>query len=253
MNFEYFFIYTALIEEQQLDIGFDLYSAGHLIWLAATIIVGFLLSNWYKKKEPGIKLKIRKTLAIILLVSEILKDSWVVYVGAPLIEYLPFHLCSFAIFALLFDAFGNKQHVTGQMIAYAFCPGAMSALLFCNWTEYPFFSYMCIHSFAFHALIVIYFIMRYRAGEIKPNYKGIWNTMKVVGAIAPFVFIFNLFTGQNYLFLNEASPGSPLVPVWDIFGTRFGLPGYVFGCVLLVIVVFHILYVVYRLLDKKGK
>ena len=35
-----FFIYEALIIEQQLDItGFELYSPGHLIWLAAIVIV----------------------------------------------------------------------------------------------------------------------------------------------------------------------------------------------------------------------
>ena len=62
------------------------------------------------------------------------------------------------------------------------------------------------------------------------------------------IIAFNLAFDQNYLFLNEASEGSPLVPVWDIFGTRFGLPGYIVGVLLLVIVVFHILYVVYKLL-----
>ena len=142
MNFEYFFIYTALIEERQLDIGFDLYCPGHLIWLCATLIACILISNWYKKKDAQQKTKIKKIFAVALLVSEILKDTWIIIVGAPFIEYLPLHLCSFAIFGLLFDAFGKRQDITGQMIAYAFFPGATSALLFCNWTEYPFMNYM---------------------------------------------------------------------------------------------------------------
>jgi len=250
MNFEYFFLFKQQIDERQLDIGFDLYSAGHLIWLAVTIVAGILISNWYKSRSLDSQDKIRKVFAVTLAVMEVVKNIVIVIIGAPLIEYLPFHLCSFAIFGLLFDAYANKRHITTQMIAFAFFPGATAALLFCNWTHYPFFNFMNIHSFVFHAWIVFYFLMIYRNGEIKIEYKGIWNTIKVIGAVAPFVFVFNLFTGQNYLFLNEASPGSPLVPVWDIFGTRFGLPGYVFGCVLLVLVVFHILYVVYKLLDK---
>ena len=252
MNLEYFLIYSAQIKERGLDIGFDLYCAGHLIWLAAMLIVGILISNWYKKIDIDGQLKARKFFAVALAAMEIIKNIVIVILGAPIIEYLPFHLCSFAIFALLFDAFANKRHITSQMIAYAFFPGAMAALLFCNWTEYPFFNFMSIHSFVFHGWIGFYFLMIYRNGEVRPNYKGLWNTVKVIGAVAPFVFVFNLYSGQNYLFLNEASPGSPLVPIWNIFGTRFGLPGYVFGCVLLVVAVFHILYVVYRLLDKRN-
>ena len=52
-----------------------------------------------------------------------------------------------------------------------------------------------------------------------------------------------------YLFLNEASEGSPLVIVWDIFGTRLGAPGYLTGIVLMVLIIFHILYMLYKLLD----
>lgn len=250
MNFEYFFIYTKLIEEQQLDIGFQLYSPGHLIWLGALLIMGIILSSWYKKQKQQLQLKTRKMMAVGLLLSEILKDGIIIAVGAPFIEYLPLHLCSFAIFGLLYDAFGKNRKLSTQMIAYAFFPGATAALLFCNWTEYPFLNYMSIHSFLFHGVIVFYFLMLYRSGEIVPNYKGIWKTMKVIGAVAPFVFVFNLFTGQNYLFLNEASPGSPLVPIWNIFGTTFGLPGYLFGVILLVIVVFHGLYGLYMVLEK---
>ena len=253
MSFEYFFVYTKLIEERQLDIGFDLYSIGHLIWLAALLIAGILISNRYKREDSEKQVKIRKAFAVTLLASEILKDAIIIIVGAPIIEYLPLHLCSFAIFALLYDAYGKRRDISTQMIAYAFFPGATAALLFCNWTEYPFLNYMCIHSFLFHGFIVFYFLMLYRNGEIKPNYGGIWKTMKIIGIIAPFVIAFNLITGQNYLFLNEASPGSPLIPVWNLFGTAWGLPGYIVGVVLLVIIVFHILYGVYKLLEKTKK
>lgn len=70
------------------------------------------------------------------------------------------------------------------------------------------------------------------------------------------VYIFNLIFDTNYLFLNEASEGSPLVIVWDIFGTRLGGAGYLTGIVLMVLIIFHILYMLYKLLDiirdKKG-
>ncbi len=248
---QYFFYYTKSIEEEGLfDIGFDLYGKGHLIWLAVIVAACILFSNWYKKLPEMSRTKAKRLFAVTILISEILKDLVLWLAGATMIEYLPLHLCSFAIFGMLFDAFGRWQHITGQMIAYAFFPGAVSALLFCNWTELPFLNYLNIHSFVFHAWIVIYFIMLYRGGEIKPVYSGTWKT---IGAILPLAFpiiAFNLTFDQNYLFLNEASEGSPLVPIWNIFGTSFGLPGYICGVILLVLVVFHILYVVYTLLDK---
>lgn len=246
---QYFFYYTKIIEEQMLfDIGFKLYSPGHLIRLAAIVVACVLFSNWYKTLPELKKVKTKKFFAVAILISEILKDLVLWVHGAPMIEYLPLHLCSFAIFGMLIDAFGRWQNITGQMMAFAFCPGAISALLFCNWTELPFLNYLNIHSFVFHAWIVIYFVMLYRAGEIKPVYGGIWKSIGVVLPVSFPIIAFNLTFDQNYLFLNEASEGSPLVPVWNIFGTSFGLPGYIVGVLLLVIVVFHILYVMYKLL-----
>ncbi len=248
---EYFFYYTAIIEEKSLyDIGFKLYEPKHLLWLVATVIACVLFSNWYKTLTDAKKLKTKKFFAVALLISEIAKDLVLWVHGAPMMEYLPLHLCSFAILGMLVDAFGRWQSVTGQMMAYAFCPGAISALLFCNWIELPFLNYLNIHSFVFHAWIVIYFVMLYRAGEIKPVYSGIWKTIGIVAILAIPIVPFNLTFDQNYLFLNEASEGSPLVPVWNIFAPSFGLPGYIFGAALLVVIVFHILYGMYIVIDK---
>ena len=37
------------------------------------------------------------------------------------------------------------------------------------------------------------------------------------------------------MFMNEASEGSPLVVLWDIFGTRFGEPGYLLSYIVLAV------------------
>lgn len=129
-------------------------------------------------------------------------------------------------------------------------PGAMAALLFCNWTEYPFFNFMCIHSFVFHGWIVIYVVMLYAAGEIKADYRGLWTTTAILAVIAVPIYILNLLIDENYLFLNEASEGSPLVFLWDIFGTRFGAPGYVASFAALLLIVFHLLWIVYGVINK---
>lgn len=257
MVFENFFAYSSMIEEKGLDIGFELYGMGHLIWLVSILIVTVIIGNIYKNSSYLQKEKIKRFFAVAILLSEILKDIVLAIAGADMIGYLPMHLCSFAILGMMAHSYGHWQEVTGQLMAYAFFPGAIAALLFCNWTEYPFLNYMCIHSFAFHGWIVCYFVMLYRAAEIRPSYSGLWKTVAAMLLASIPVYFFNIAFDTNYLFLNEASEGSPLVIVWNLFGTRFGEIGYLIGAALLVIIVFHILYVAYKLLSKifreKGK
>ena len=250
MKLEYFFINTLKIEERGLDIGFDLYCPGHLIWLVAIAAAAVVMTGYYMKQTEEQREKTRKFFAIALLCSEILKDAIVIVIGAPMKGYLPLHLCGLAIFVMLWDAFGKNKRISGQMLTYAFLPGAISALLFCNWTEYPFFNFMCIHSFVFHGWIVIYVVMLYAAGEIMADYKGLWTTAGILAVCAVPIYILNTLIEENYLFLNEASEGSPLVFLWDVFGTRFGAPGYIASFAVLLLTVFHVLYLVYRCINK---
>ena len=250
MEFKYFFINTLKIEEQGLDIGFDLYCPGHLIWLAAIAAAAVIITRYYISRQDEKRTSIKKFFAVAILCSEILKDVILIAIGAPMKGYLPLHLCGLAIFAMLWDAFSKNRRISGQILAYAFMPGAMAALLFCNWTEYPFFNFMCIHSFVFHGWIVIYVVMLYAAGEIKADYRGLWNTTAILAVIAVPIYILNLLIDENYLFLNEASEGSPLVFLWDIFGTRFGAPGYVASFAALLLIVFHLLWIVYGVINK---
>ena len=246
---QFFFINKFYILEEGLDIGFDLYSAPHIIWLALMILMIAAITRSYCRNDDTGRDRMRKTIAIAMLLMEIAKDAIVIAVGWWNPGYLPFHLCGMAIFAVLADAFWRGQKVTGQMILFAFMPGALSALLFANWTMYPFYVYMCIHSFVYHALIVAYAVMIFASGEVAPNYKGLWKTLiAVIISIGP-VYGINLIFEEhnpNFMFLMEASPGSPLVPVWNLTGPDWYIP----GCVLMVAIVFHVLFGVYWMIGK---
>ena len=45
MDLGNFFIYSEQIEERGLDIGFNLDSAGHLVWLAAILAAALIASQ----------------------------------------------------------------------------------------------------------------------------------------------------------------------------------------------------------------
>lgn len=112
---------------------------------------------------------------------------------------------------------------------------------------------MNIHSFVFHAWIICYVIMIYRNGEVRPDYRGLWKVLGMIAVVAVPIFVLNKIIDENYLFINEASAGSPLVFLWDIFGTRFGEPGYLLSYAALVIIVLHALFVVYSFTNKRVK
>lgn len=90
-----FFVYEALILEQQLDItGFELYSPGHLIWLAAIVIVSIIASISYRRSSGRERDRTRRFFALAILIAEICKDLILAMAGAPMIKYLPLHLCT---------------------------------------------------------------------------------------------------------------------------------------------------------------
>lgn len=118
-----FFICEYQILEQGLDIGFHLYALGHLIWLAAIAAAVVWFSAHYQKEDEIDRLRMRRIFAVLILLSETYKDIVLLIMDAPMMQYLPLHLCSFAIFGMLIDACMPQQRLMGQMFAFAFLPG----------------------------------------------------------------------------------------------------------------------------------
>lgn len=235
------------LEENGIQLkGWELYSMGHILWLVAMAVLGIVVTKAYIRGDESHKRKMKKSLALSIIGLEILTDTIVIIYGTDMINYLPLHMCSFAMGAMALDAFFPRQKISGQLMCYLFMPGAMCAELFCSWAMYPINNFMSINSFIFHWFIIVYMAMIYYSGETKPTYKGLWRTMGVVVLLAIPVYIFDRITGMNYMFLNVPSEGSPLVFLWNIFGTKFGLLGYLISYALTALSVVHILYVIYN-------
>lgn len=254
MDFTYFFLHTEKAISENLDVGFEHFSPEHLIWLLATSLAAYFIAKVYKASNKTKRSRIKKILALYLLISEIAKDALVLIVGANIMDYLPLHLCSFAIAGLMADAYIPNQKITGQLIAYAFAPGATAALLFSNWTVLPvFLNIFSIQSFIFHGVIVIYFVMKFASGEIDLCYSGIWKSLAMMITVAIPVLLFDMMTDRNYLFIYKVQENSPLEFIWDIFGTKYGLPGYLAGYLALAIVVLHICFLFYRSISVRRR
>lgn len=216
---------------------FSLYDSYHLTWLTITAVVVFMTATYYKKQSIDKRKAIKKWLAWGIIVGECIKNIYVSVFLTFRIDHLPFALCGLAMFFVLIHAYSNNQ-IIGNMLFNVFLPGALSALLFCDWTAQPIFSFMTLFSFIYHIALVVYIMMVFVAKDIVLDVRKIWGSVLFLSISAPILYKFNKLYDTNFMFLNTPSPGSPLMPLAAIWGN----PGYIFGLVLLLLALWVILY-----------
>ena len=109
---------------------------------------------------------IRRVLALLLLLDEIVKDANAIVTGQWNWNLLPLHLCSVNIFIILLDAFHESEATKNYL--YAVCiPASVSALLFPSWMAVlPYFSLMSIHSWSVHIMLLIYPVLLLSGGFV---------------------------------------------------------------------------------------
>lgn len=225
--------------------GFGLFSAVHGIYLAAAALSALLLCLFYRRSGAENRRRLRLVLASSALALELLRAVLLMISGNYTIGRLPLHLCAIAVYLSFFHALRGGR-LTGQFL-YAFCmPGALAALLFPDWSYYPGLHFMTVCSFALHILVFCTILMQVAGRDIRPDIKSLPQCLGIMLAIAIPVYVFDILTNTNYLFLNWPSPGSPL----ELFAF-LGRPGYLLGYIPLIAGVWIILYLPFVLKNKK--
>ncbi|KOS68028.1 hypothetical protein AEA09_05320 [Lysinibacillus contaminans] len=225
--------------------GFQLYDRIHFGWLLSICLVVSILTRYYRQASLSTRLKIRKSLACIILAMEIVKDLYHVSQGTFSFYYLPLHLCSLAIFIVFWHAFLPTKTNKEMLYALVF-PGALAALIFPEWTTTAIFSYMHNHSFIIHGLLIAYPILLLATGELVPDWRQLHKVAIALSITAFPIYFFNKYYDLNFMFLNTPSPGSPLV----LLEQWFGNPGYLIGFAGLIIVVWFVMYAPVSVMKK---
>lgn len=216
--------------------GFGLFSAAHGLYLIAAALSALLLCLFYRHLDGERRRRLRLVLASSALALQLLRAVLLIISGNYTIGRLPLHLCAMAVYISFFHALRGGR-LLGQFL-YAFCmPGAAAALLFPDWSYYPALHFMTVSSFVLHILVFCYVLMQVSGGDIRPDLKSLPQCLGIMLAIAIPVYVFDVLTNTNYLFLNWPSPASPL----ELF-TFLGRPGYVLGYLPLIAVVWLVLY-----------
>ena len=206
-------------------VGIDLYGIEHKIWLFLSIAMFFgicFLAARLKEREFS---KLKWILCISILFSELMRDFMMFGSGYPLVEVLPLHMCGLAVFVILWHRLTGSK-LAAELLYCLGMPGAICALLFPNWLNYPVLSLLSINSIIGHTIIALYPMVLLASGELRPRARRLPRCLFCLIIVMIPIYVFNKLTGMNYFFLNWPSPGSPL----EIFGRYWGNPGYILGC-----------------------
>ena len=230
------------IHDLPAGIGFGLFSSRHFAAvLCCGLGVAFALGLFLKcsKKRQDVLLK---ATALSLLAGNLLRDLFLFSVHRMSLAYLPLHLCSFAIFVYLLQAFLPERFLPfrkalGEIGLVLLMPGTICALIFPDWTAYPLWNFMCIHSFVWHAVLVFYPLALFLSGRLRPTIRHLWYPVLYLGIIVPPTAVFNHFTGCNYLFIMTPLKGTPLELLYSRMGACWRI-----GYALLVLAVILLMY-----------
>lgn len=227
--------------------GFGQFSLVHMLLMLISLISIILIIRLYIKSDNHDRLVIRRVIAVVLLVSEVCKMTVMSVTGAKVSNNLPLEICSFAEYTIVLDAFLKEKKILSQMLLYLFLPAAMMALVFPTTSILPVLNFYSIHQFVFHTLIIAYALMRFAAKEIKLNYLSVWKSVLIISIIASFVYAIDYVFDRNFMFLMGTYDNFMLDIIWNVMG---GGIMYDLGLVIFSIIVIHIFYFIFVLINK---
>ena len=217
-----FFTYETQLPK---DVGFSLFGSVHLAWLVGISAFTILAALWFSQRPAYRQRRISWAVAWQLCAMIVVEKVVLALTGHLNVYSLPFHLCELAPLLYLLFAWRHWDWL-GQVL-YTLClPGAAAALLFPDWSAYPQWNFMNLNSFLVHGLLILFPILQLVEHTIRPRLGALWKVWLFPAVLVPPMWLFNHAFGTNYLFLNAASPNSPLTWILGFTGPAWYLLGY---------------------------
>lgn len=246
MTFQYF---LDTVETIPQGVGWQLYDGVHLFWLCVFVLFLIFTCVRYCRANAAGRTKWRHGLALAIVLDEVWKMVWLTIGNRWDASYLPFHLCSINIILVAIHAW-RPSRLLDNFLYLACIPGAAAAMLCCTWTELPPLNFMCLHSFTVHILLTAYPLMLTVGGDLQPSLREVPRSILFVAAMAVPIYFINRALSTNFMFLMEATAGSPLMLFENWFGNH--LIGYPF-LIAAAVAVMYGLYYGLRRLTRRGQ
>ena len=227
----FFTVYETAVE------GINLFGAVHLAWLCGGALFLTAAVLLYRRSDLLLRRRVLSAIAWVQILGEAGKYAVVYFAGYPDVQYLPLHLCSVCMIA----SAGYAHHPcaeTGEFLFAASLPGAAAALLFPGWLHLPAGSYLSIHSFVFHILLLASVLLPLSAGEIRPNVRRLPECAGIMLSLLPMAAAINRQFGTNFFFLALPGENNPLSFAAD----RWGMTGYTAALVLVALLLWAVMY-----------
>ncbi len=223
---QYFFETVESLKDAKIkNVGFEHFDSTHLLWLLFCAVCCTAVAILYKKLSDKGRKRVRLTLASLLLLDELYKVVFLIIGVGFTAKYLPLHLCSINIFLIAIHVIKPTKAI--ENFLYSICiPSAVFALVIPTWTELPFLNFMHLHSFTVHILLLMYPLVLFIGGDIKPRLRDVPKTIVILLIFAVIAYIVNVnTTGTNFMFLKSASDIAPLVFFKKLCGSHLvGFP-----------------------------
>jgi hypothetical integral membrane protein (TIGR02206 family) len=211
---------------------------GVIAAMAAALVVA-------ARRSPGRWLKV---LAIVLVVDEV---SWWVFLlgggvpGSQLVQSLPLQLCDVAIFVAA-AALWTRNQLLVEVTYFWGIAGTLQALLTPDLPQhfptYPYWQYYIAHGGVVAAALVLVVGMR-----LHPRRWAVARVAALTIAYAAFVFVVDLLTLSDYMYL-RAKPAS--ATLLDVLGPW---PVYILSASLIGVALFAILDAPFRITRAAGR
>lgn len=233
-----FFVYRTELDAND---GFSLFGMCHLLWIVGIGIFSWRMGKFFSFSKQEKVERCRRILGIVFPLLEICRTVVLYVTGHFVPNEYPLHLCNMSLW-LATVYLWSKNRFVGVVYVLLCLPAAALAVIFPGWVQYPFETYMHIHNFIYHGLVVALGWSLVESGELVPRWKELWKPL--VFGVAGYVVMYqvNKFLDTNFWFLNTPSYGSPLSMIYEWMGKEWYLLGHFLLCSTIVLLWYVCLY-----------
>lgn len=226
---------------------FELYGAGHLMFLAVFgLVLWFLIRGWQDPDEKA-RTRGRYIVLTLFLISEaswhvwnIAHDAWTVQ------RHLPLHSCSMAAIGTIYVLLTKSQRVY-EIIFFIGIAGASQTLITPEAGEYGLPHFRALQTLVAHGMIIVALVYMTTIEGMRPTWASIWKTMLFGNVYLVFVTGVNYALGSNYMYtMHKPETASAL----DLMGPW---PWYLLTAQFFALFLFILLYLPFAWQDRRRK
>lgn len=226
--------------------GFTLFDRVHVSWLVFVVVAVAAMTMVYKRSNAKHQCRLQLTVLIGLLGLEAGKQLYLLFTHQYNYWSPPLHLCGLGMFVIGWHVM--KPNRTTATILYSLTlPGAVIALLFPGWANEPVGSFLHIHSFLFHWLLVQYVVMLLAVRQLELKLIDLWRAVVFLLLFVPIIYFYNGTFQTNFMFLNRPVRGTPLQWLYD----GFGASGYLVSLAGVLFIVWLVLYIPIYVIERR--